>query len=209
MQDEEVLGKAYDSRLMRRLIQYLHPYKKFVFLALALIIFDAALETSLPWLTKIAIDRYIAVGNLRGLGMIAAIYGLILMVKLGTQYMQSLTLLSTGQKIMFDMRTQIFTHLQSLSPSFYDRNPVGRLITRVTTDVDALNELFSAGIVSVFGDIFMLVGILIAILLLDWRLGLLTMVLVPFIGLTTNIFRRQARDSYRRVRIAIAKINAF
>jgi len=209
MQEEEVLGKAYDSRLMRRLIRYLHPYKKFVFFALSLIIFDAALETSLPWLTRIAIDRYIVLRNPGGLGRIAVIYALILVAKLGTEYIQSLTLLSTGQKIMFDMRMQIFTHLQSLSPSFYDRNPVGRLITRVTTDVDALNELFSAGIVSVFGDIFMLIGILIAILLMDWRLGLLTMALVPFIALTTNIFRRQARDSYRRVRIAIAKINAF
>src|SRR5262245_57316609 len=110
---------------------------------------------------------------------------------------------------MFDMRMQIFGHLQGLSPSFYDRNPVGRLITRVITDVDVLNELFSAGIVSIFGDIFTLTGILIAILVLDWRLGLVTMIVLPLIGLTTAIFRRKASDSYRRVRIAIAKINAF
>src|SRR5262245_44990819 len=110
---------------------------------------------------------------------------------------------------MFDMRMQIFGHLQTLSPSFYDRNPVGRLITRVITDVDVLNELFSAGIVSIFGDIFTLTGILIAILVLDWRLGLVTMLVLPLIGVTTAIFRRKARDSYRRVRIAIAKINAF
>src|SRR5262245_66424827 len=106
---------------------------------------------------------------------------------------------------MFDMRMQIFGHLQTLSPSFYDRNPVGRLITRVVTDVDVLNELFSAGIVSIFGDIFTLTGILIAILILNWKLGLLTMSVLPLIALTTFIFGRKSRDSYRRVRLAIAK----
>ena len=116
---------------------------------------------------------------------------------------------NTGQKIMYDMRMQVFRHLQTLSPSFYDKNPVGRLITRVVTDVDVLNELFSAGIVSIFGDIFTLLGIMVAILLLNWQLGLVTLSVVPLIVLATAIFRVKARDSYRRVRIAIAKINAF
>ena len=116
---------------------------------------------------------------------------------------------NTGQKIMYDMRMEVFRHLQKLSPSFYDKNPVGRLITRVITDVDVLNEMFSAGIVSIFGDIFSLLGITVAILLLNWQLGLVTLSVVPLIGLATAIFRRKARDSYRRVRIAIAKINAY
>jgi len=209
MHEEDVLGKAYDSRLMRRLVQYLRPYRKRVVFALVLILFSAVLEISLPLLAGMAIDRYIAVGNLRGLGITALVYSAILIIKLASEYQQSVTLLDTGQKIMYDMRMQIFTHLQGLSPSFYDRNPVGRLITRVTTDVDTLNDLFSAGIVSIFGDIFMLAGILIVVVFLDWRLGLLTTTLVPVIAITTNIFRKQARDSYRRVRVAIARINAF
>ena len=122
---------------------------------------------------------------------------------------QTYILQNTGQKIMYDMRMQVFGHLQKLSASFYDKNPVGRLITRVVTDVDVLNEMFSAGIVSIFGDILMLAGITVAILLMNWRLGLVTLSVVPLIGLTTAIFRVKARDSYRRVRIAIAKINAF
>src|SRR5215831_18003101 len=209
MNDEEVLGKAYDARLMRRLIQYLRPHRKFVLMAFVLIVVESVLETIFPWLTKIAIDRDIAESNLRGLTIVAATYLVVLAAKFVVEVLQSLILQNTGQKIMFDMRMQIFGHLQQLSPAFYDKNPVGRLITRVVTDVDVLNELFSAGIVSVFGDIFTLTGILIAILILNWKLGLVTMSVIPLIGLTTAIFGRKARDSYRRVRIAIAKINAF
>src|SRR5687767_351550 len=127
MNEEEVLGKAYDARLMRRLIQYLRPYKKFVALALGLILFEAALETLFPLLTKIAIDEYIAQGSLGGLTLIAGGYLIVLTVKFFAGTLQALTLQRTGQKIMYDMRMQIFTHLQRLSPSFYDRNPVGRL----------------------------------------------------------------------------------
>jgi len=209
MQDEEVLGKAYDSRLMRRLITYLRPYRTFVLFAFLLLLFESALETAFPLLTKSAIDDYIAVGNMGGLVMIAGLYVLCLLLKFGAETLQSYILSTTGQKIMFDMRMQVFRHLHTLSPSFYDKNPVGRLITRVTTDVDVLNELFSAGIVSIFGDIFTLAGIMIVILALDWQLGLLTLSVLPLIIIATAIFRRKARDSYRRVRIAIAKINAY
>ena len=209
MQDEEVLGKAYDARLMRRLIEYLRPYRKQVLFAFLLIVVDAALETIPPLLTMLAIDRYIAVADAGGLAIVAGAYILTLAVKFGTEFIQALTLQRTGQRIMFDMRMQIFRHLQNLSPSFYDRNPVGRLLTRVTTDVDVLNELFSSGLVSVFGDVFTLLGIIVAMLLLDWRLALVTMAVIPFIGVATAIFRSKARDSYRRVRIAIARINAF
>jgi len=213
MHEEEVLGKAYDARLMRRLIRYLRPYRKFVFAAFCLILLESALEAVRPQLVRIAVDDYIAprdgVSNLGGLVWVAGGYVLLLLVGFGAGALQSLTLQRTGQKIMFDMRMQIFTHLQNLSPAFYDRNPVGRLITRVVSDVDVLNELFSAGIVSIFGDIFTLAAILIAILIMDWRLGLLTMAVLPFIVLATAVFRYRARESYRRVRVAIAKINAF
>jgi ATP-binding cassette, subfamily B, multidrug efflux pump len=209
MQDEEILGKAYDSRLMRRLITYLRPYKKYVAAALVLILLDSVLEIAFPWLTKIAIDQYIASGNLRGLTLIAAVYIGLLTLKLVCAALQTLTLQTTGQKIMYDMRMQLFQHLHSLSVSFFDKNPVGRLITRVISDVDVLNEMFSAGIVSIFGDIFTLTGIMIAILLLNWKLGLVTLSVIPLIIIATELFRRKVRDSYRRVRIAIAKINAF
>jgi ATP-binding cassette subfamily B protein len=209
VQDEEVLGKAYDARLMRRLIGYLRPYWKQVLFAFLLLVVDAALETIPPLLTMLAIDRYIAVTDAGGLAIVAGAYVLTLAVKFVTEFIQALTLQRTGQRIMFDLRMQIFRHLQSLSPSFYDRNPVGRLITRVITDVDVLNELFSSGLVSVFGDVFTLLGIIVAMLLLDWRMALVTMAVIPFIGIATAIFRSKARDSYRRVRIAIAKINAF
>ena len=209
MHDEEVLGKAYDARLMRRLIGYLRPYRKQVLFALLLLVLDAALETIPPLLTMLAIDRYIAAGNAGGLAVVAGAYVLTLAVKLGTEFVQALTLQRTGQRIMFDMRMQIFSHLQNLSPSFYDRNPVGRLITRVVTDVDVLNELFSSGLVSVFGDVFTLMGIIVAMLILDWRMALITLMVLPFIAVATGVFRLKARDSYRRVRIAIAKINAF
>ena len=209
MHDEEVLGKAYDSRLMRRLVTYLRPYKKFVAFALLLILFESILEITFPWLTKIAIDRYITAANMGGLAVIAGVYVGLMILKFFCAALETYTLQQTGQKIMYDMRMQVFRHLQGLSPSFYDKNPVGRLITRVITDVDVLNELFSSGIVSIFGDIFTLLGIMVAILLLNWKLGLVTLSVIPLIVLATEVFRRKVRDSYRRVRIAIAKINAF
>jgi ATP-binding cassette subfamily B protein len=209
MQEEEVLGKAYDSRLMRRLVAYLRPYKTYVALALILILCESGLEVTFPLLTKISIDRYISVGNMAGLAKIAALYVFLLFVRFICSTAETYVLQNTGQKIMYDMRTETFQHLHELPVSFYDKNPVGRLITRVITDVDVLNEMFSAGIVSIFGDVFTLVGILIAMMVLNWRLGLVTMSVVPLIFVTTAAFRIKARDSYRRVRIAIAKINAF
>jgi ATP-binding cassette subfamily B multidrug efflux pump len=209
MQEEEVLGKAYDARLMRRLLTYLRPYKRYVALALALILFESVLEVTFPWLTKIAIDQYIAAANIAGLAVIAGIYALLLLIRFVTATAETYVLQNTGQNIMYDMRMQVFRHLHTLAPAFYDKNPVGRLITRVVTDVDVLNEMFSAGIVSIFGDIFTLLGIMIAIMVLNWRLGLVTLSVMPLIFLATAIFRIKARDSYRRVRTAIAKINAF
>ena len=209
MQDEEILGKAYDSRLMRRLLTYLRPYKRYVVIALGLILVESGLEVAFPWFTKIAIDQYIATSDMVGLAGIAAIYLSLLSVRFVVASAQTYVLQNTGQKIMYDMRMQVFRHLHTLPPSFYDKNPVGRLITRVVTDVDVLNELFSAGIVSICGDILTLLGITIAIMVLNWQLGLVTLSVVPLIFLTTAVFRIKARDSYRRVRIAIAKINAF
>ena len=207
--DEEVLGKAYDSLLMRRLLRYLRPYRRLVGFALAAIISTAGLQLVQPYLMKVAIDQHIATGNLAGLDRIALLFLAILLGSFTLEFLQTWMLQLTGQRIMFDMRMQIYEHLQRLDVGFYDRNPVGRLMTRVTTDVDVLNDMFTAGVVSIFGDIFMLAGITIVLFVMDWRLALVALAVIPLIAMVTQWFRRNARDSYRTVRTLIARINAF
>ena len=209
MQEEDVLGKAYDARLMRRLLGYLRPYWRQVLIALVAIVSASTLQLAQPYLIKVAIDDHIAIGDTRGLGFLALAYVVVLVASFGLEYLQTWTLQMTGQRIMFDMRMQIFGHLQRLDVQYYDRNPVGRLMTRVTTDVDVLNELFTAGVVSVFGDIFLLAGIMGALLIMDWRLALVAFTVLPLIALVTQWFRRNVRESYRNVRTWIARINAF
>jgi ATP-binding cassette subfamily B multidrug efflux pump len=207
--DEEVLGKAYDARLMRRLLRYLRPYLGRVALALAAIITGSVLQLGQPYLTKLAIDQYIATGDLAGLDWIAAAFLGILAGSFIVEYIQVWTLQMTGQRIMFDMRMQVYRHLHRLDVQFYDRNPVGRLMTRVTTDVDVLNDLFTSGVVSIFGDVFTLAGIMIVLVIMDWRLALVAFSVLPLIVLVTQWFRRNVRESYRNVRAWIARINAY
>src|SRR6266566_3722061 len=154
--EEEVLGKAYDARLMRRLLGYLRPHKAYVAGALLALIGDAALQLAQPYVVKLAIDRYIAQRDLPGLNGIVIVYLGVLIGAFALEYAQTYLMQMMGQRIMFDMRMQIYTHLQKLDLSFYDKNPVGRLMTRVTTDVDVINDLFRSGVVAAFGDIFML-----------------------------------------------------
>jgi ATP-binding cassette, subfamily B, multidrug efflux pump len=208
-QEEEVLGKAYDGRLMRRLLKYLRPYKGQVVLALVAIISASVLQLAQPYLTKIAIDKYIAHGDLGGLNWIALAFLVILLASFALEYIQTYTMQLTGQRIMFDMRMQIYRHLQRLDVRYYDRNPVGRMMTRVTTDVDVLNDMFTSGVVTVFGDVFTLVGIMVVMLMMDWRLALVAFSVLPLIVLVTQWFRRNVRESYRTVRLWIARINAF
>jgi ATP-binding cassette subfamily B protein len=209
MHEEEVLGKAYDARLMRRLLVYLRPYWRSVLLALTAILASAALQLLPPWLTLQVIDVYIPAGDVAGLASIGVIFVGVLVGEFALEFLQTTTLQMTGQRIMFDLRMQIYRHLQQLEVKFFDRNPVGRLMTRVTTDVDSLNELFTAGVVSVFGDVFALVGIMAAMLILDWRLACVAFAVMPLIVLVTHWFRVHVRDTYRDVRIWIARINAF
>lgn len=207
--DEEVLGKAYDARLMRRLIAYLRPYTLHVALATAAIIAHSALELAPPYLVKLVIDRYIPARDINGLAVIAALYFATLMASFVLDYAQTWLLQMTGQRIMFDLRMQIYEHLQRLDLKFYDRNPVGRLMTRVTTDVDVLNDLFTSGVVSIFGDLFTLVGIMVMMVWLDWRLALVAFSVLPLIWVVTQWFRTNVRESYRTVRTWIARINAY
>jgi ATP-binding cassette subfamily B protein len=223
IQEEEVLGKAYDSRLMRRLLTYLRPYKVQVVIALVAIVLKACCDVLGPYLTKTAIDKYLShnagSGNsfldpilsskpLVGIAQIGSMYLGLLAAGFLFDFLQTYFMQWTGQKAMFDLRAEIFRHLQRMHIGFYDKNPVGRLVTRTTTDVDALNEMFTSGVVSIFEDIFVLAGILGIMLYMDWKLALVTFSVLPFIFIGTKIFRDKVRDSYRRIRVAIAKINS-
>jgi ATP-binding cassette subfamily B multidrug efflux pump len=222
-QEEEVLGKAYDSRLMRRLLAYLRPYRWQVVIALVSIVLKAGADILGPYLTKVAIDLYLAPSSgarspfaqwlsstpLVGIAQISGIYVGLLIFSFLLEYLQTYYMQWTGQKVMFDLRSQLFRHLQHMHIGFYDKNPVGRLVTRVTTDVDALNEMFTSGVVAIFEDIFVLFGIIAIMLSMNWRLALITFAVLPLIAIATKIFRDKVRDSYRRIRTAIARINAY
>src|SRR5580765_2417944 len=223
-QEEEVLGKAYDSRLMKRLLGYLGPYKWQVVVALISIVLKAGCDVLGPFLTKTAIDKYLSSASahnhtfldaflsskpLVGIAQLGLFYFVLLLVGFGLEYTQIYLMQWTGQKVMFDLRSQIFRHLQHMHIGFYDKNPVGRLVTRVTSDVDALNEMFTSGVVSIFEDVFVLAGITAIMLGMNWRLALITLAVLPLIAYATKIFRDKVRDSYRRIRTAIARINAY
>jgi ATP-binding cassette subfamily B protein len=208
-QDDEILGKAYDARLMRRLLAFLRPYWRQVLLAFVAIIAGAAGQLAQPYLIKVAIDQHIATGRLEGLDTLAVVFLAIVIAGFAFEYLQTWTLQMTGQRIMFDLRMAIYTHLQRLDVQYYDRNPVGRLMTRVTSDVDAINDLFTSGVVTVFGDIFSLVGIMAIMIGMNWRLALAAFAVLPLIVLVSQWFRRNVRESYRVVRGYIAQINAF
>jgi ATP-binding cassette subfamily B protein len=207
--EDQVLGKAYDARLMRRLLTYIRPYRGSAYLAIACLLLGSGFSIAQPILTKIAIDRYIRSGDYQGLSQIAIFYILTLVFVFGLSFAQTMLINLMGQKIMRDLRMGIFRHLQGLDVSFFDKNPVGRLMTRVTTDVDALNELFTAGVISVFEDVFMLTGIIVSLFLLNYKLALAIVAILPLLILVTLMFKIKVRDSYRRVRTAIARINAF
>src|SRR6266480_2289732 len=221
--EEEVLGKAYDSRLMKRLLRYLTPYKWQVAIALGSIFIKVGADVLGPYLTKIFIDHYLApVPGLHtrfdrflssnpfaGIAQIAALYVGLLVFSFLLEYLQTYYMQWAGQMVMFDLRSEIFRHLQRMHIGFYDKNPVGRLVTRVTSDVDALNEMFTSGVVSIFEDVFVLAGIVAIMLQMNPKLALITFAVLPLIAVATKIFRDKVRDSYRRIRVAIARINAY
>ena len=223
-QEEEVLGKAYDSRLMKRLLGYLHPYKWQVVIALAAIVLKAGADVLGPYLTKTAIDKYLSTASahnhtfldavlssrpLVGIAELGFCYFILLLIGFGLDYTQIYLMQWTGQKVMFDLRSQIYRHLQHMHIGFYDKNPVGRLVTRVTSDVDALSEMFTSGVVAIFENVFVLAFILAIMLRMKWWLALITFSVLPLIFWATMVFRKSVRDSYRRIRTAIARINSY
>jgi ATP-binding cassette, subfamily B, multidrug efflux pump len=216
--EEEALGKAYDSRLMKRLLQYMGPYKWSVILALALVAVVTPLELAPPLLFGKAIDWYLIPGAAHniaiskaklGLVWISLVYLFVLVFDFAAQYIQIRIMQRVGQETMYDMRGEIFGRLQRLPMTYFDRNPVGRLMTRVTTDVDALNDLFAAGVVTMINDFFLLAVMAVVLFIIDARLALDALVVLPFILLVTLIFRKYVRDANRKIRTAIARINAF
>jgi ATP-binding cassette subfamily B multidrug efflux pump len=207
--EDDAVAKSYDRTLLLRLLTYLRPYKGAVAASFLLIVIMAGLDLAGPYLTKVAIDRHIRKGDAAGLGAVAALYLLTLVLAFAVRFGQVMILQMTGQRVMLDMRRAIYGHLQALHVGFFDKNPVGRLMTRVTTDVDAVNELFTSGVVTVFGDLFTLLGIMGVMLFMNWKLALVTFSVIPFFFAVTNWFRRGSRQSFREVRKWIARINAF
>jgi ATP-binding cassette subfamily B multidrug efflux pump len=207
--DDALAPQTYDLRLLRRLLGYLRPHTGAVAAAFALIVALAGIDLVGPYLTKVAIDRHIARGDASGLAQVAGLYLLALAAAFVVRFGQNFIMQMAGQRIMQDMRREIFAHLQRLHVGHFDRNPVGRLMTRVTTDVDAVNELFTSGVVTVFGDLFTLVGIMAVMVALDFRLALVTFAVIPLFFFLTNWFRKGARQSFRETRRWVARINAF
>jgi ATP-binding cassette, subfamily B, multidrug efflux pump len=209
MDQDEALDKGYDSALLRRLLVYLRPYQALTILAVLLLLAGAGLALVGPLLTQRALDVAIPRHDVGLLSTLAALFVAALLLEFAVEYGQTLLTTFIGQRVMYDLRMQIFGHLQRLSISFFDRNPVGRLMTRVTSDVETLNELFSSGLVTVFGDVFTLVAIMTMMLIVDWRLALVTFSVIPLVWLTAMIFRRRVREAFRDIRTRLARLNAY
>lgn len=207
--EDEIMGKAYDSRLMRRLIVYLLPYRAKVAVSVALLFTIAALDLVGPIVVQRAIDGPIATGDLSDLWMYVLVFLTSLIVAFGLRYVQVIVMNRVGQEVMARLRVEIFAHIQNMHLQFFDRNPVGRLLTRVTSDVAALNELFTSGVVAIFGDIFTLIGIVAVLFYYSWQLALVTFVVLPFLMYATWLFKIKARESYRAVRKQTARLSAF
>jgi len=207
--EEEILGKAYDSKLMRRLLGYIKPYKKYVIFAIFLNIIVAALGPVRPYLTKIAVDDYIVNSDYTGLLYIGLALFASLILQSIIQYFLTFYTQYLGQRTLYDLRTQIFNHIQKLALKFFDRTPIGRIVTRATNDVEALGELFSSGIVMVFSDVFIIIWILAFMFFMDVKLSLVTLSVLPVLIYGTFLFRRKVRESYRDVRLHLARLNSY
>ena len=209
MHDEEILGKAYDARLMRRLLKYLRPYRWYVVVGIVTSVLVSGLEAVRPMFTKYAVDVNIMHGDKHGLLVTTLLFFGVMMVRGLIQYANAYLTQWLGQRTIFDLRMEVFTHLQRLDLKFFDKNPIGRLITRVTNDVEVLNEMFSSGIVMVFSDVFTIAGILYFMFAMNWQLALISLSVLPLLFYGTFLFRKKAREAYREVRIQLARINTF
>lgn len=209
MHEEERLGKAYDASLMKRLLKYLRPYKWYVAGGICMSVLVSAMEAVRPYFIKIAVDVNIAEGDSQGLLYTTLAFFAILVFRGVIQYFNAYLTQWIGQKTIYDLRMEMFRHLQHLGLKFFDKNPIGRLITRVTNDIEVLNDMFSSGIVMVFSDVFTIIGILYFMFTMNWQLALISLSVLPLLIYGTFLFRKKAREAYREVRLQIARINAF
>jgi ATP-binding cassette, subfamily B, multidrug efflux pump len=207
--EEDALGKVYDARLMRRLLVYVRPYRRLVVSAVLLLFVDGGLQLVGPALTRRVIDVAVPAHDAHAVRTAALLFALSLVAQFVCSYGETMLTSLLGQRVMRDLRTQIFAHLQRLPVPFFDRNPVGRLITRVTSDVESLNELFTAGVVAGVGDLFTLLAISVMMIVVDWRLSIAAFAVIPLVYLTSHVFRVQVRGAYREIRTRVARINAF
>ena len=207
--EDDVLGKAYDRKLMRRLLVYTRPYRTLMYGAFALLCVEGGVQVVGPLLTRRVIDVAVPTRNMSVVIICTALFFLALLAEFVTSYGQTWLTSLLGQRVMRDLRMEIFEHLQRLSVSYFDRNPAGRLITRVTSDVETLNELFTSGVVAGLGDLFTLIAISVAMLLMDWRLALASFAVIPFVVMVSALFRKGVRETYRDIRVRLARINSF
>ncbi len=207
--EKELSERPVDARTASRLLRFIKPYRHLLALTIFLLLLTAGLQVAGPYLIKLAIDNYIAPGNLDGLVYIVALYGLAILFEFIIRYFQGYYTEYIGQKVMYDMRMEIFSHIQKFPMSYFDKNPVGRIMTRVTTDVQSLNEMLSSGIVTLFGDLFMILGIMGIMLALNWRLSLIAFSVLIFLAVATFIFRLKVRVTFRILRTKISNINTF
>ena len=209
LHEEEELGKPIDSALLKRLLVFVKPYKKFVVLAVILTISISGLAAIRPAFTQMAVDDYITKGDIPGLQFIVLLFGLSLVLQGAIQYGMTYLTSWIGQNITFDLRRKIFDHILNLNLKYFDKNPIGRLVTRVTNDIEVLFEVFSSGIVTAFGDIFLILGIVSFMFYLDVKLTLVTLAVLPLLIYATSVFRRKVRDSFRKIRLLIARLNSY
>ncbi len=206
---EDIEYKAIDLKILKRLLVYLKPYKKWVAVSVVITIISSALAPVLPYLTKIAVDKYIEPRNWNGLVGIIFIIGVLLLVNAFLRFVLTYLMQWLGQKVLFDVRMSVFKHIQSLSMRFYDTNPVGRLVTRVTNDVEGLNELFSQGVVMIAADIMLIFWIIGFMFYTNWELSLLTLSVIPLLLFSTVIFRKRVRVLFHDIRLRVAEMNTF
>ncbi|MGI8641981.1 MAG: ABC transporter ATP-binding protein [Pyrinomonadaceae bacterium] len=208
-QEEEAIEKTYDLRVTKRLLRYLKPYWRLAAVALVLTFLTNILISLQPYFTKVAVDDFITPKKTEGIWLFAFAFFCLFLFRFIFSYIQEILLNVVGQKVMFDLRTQIFTKLQQQEVAYYDKNPVGRIITRITSDVDALNELFTSGVIDVLGDLVIIFAIIGMMFWLDWKLALVSLITVPLLFAATNWFRKHARNGFDKVRTRTAKLNAF
>src|SRR6201995_4548161 len=209
MHEEDVIGKAYDARLMRRLSVYARPYGWLIASALVCLMVDGLMQIVGPLMTQRVIDIALPAHDLELVWRSATLFAVSLVVAFGCQYAQTVLTGLLGQRVMRDLRRDIFAHVQRLPVVFFDRNPVGRLVTRVTSDVESLNELFTSGVVAGLGDLFTLLAISVMMIVTDWRLAIAAFIVIPFVVWVSQAFQKKVRTSYREIRTRLARINAY